>query len=136
MSDSQPILGAKERKYKDEAGNTYCSKGKDLNLIKLKQGNYFIGALEASKAFTNGKVAMDVTYIPEQAAYKFTVKSRAVNYIGDPGFETKESGGNRNIHVSIARYDMKDNELIVRQKLNKNMPDLMKYPFVKSIAKK
>lgn len=100
--------------------------GSSLNTLKLDEGEYFFGSIGG---------ASNISSLDEKDAYKFTIQSGVLNYVGDLDFSVINTGqSNRTKTVNIGGV-ITDRTDKIMDALRNEYPDLLqKYPFVKSIA--
>ena len=102
-----------------------------LNVMKLKEGEYYVGAIL-------GEYGTVEDTVDESNAYKFKIENNKITYIGDLHIVTRKplSGGVIQ-RKTEASFFIKDNEKTVLKYLRKHYPNMSnKYDFKKILAKK
>jgi len=100
-----------------------CPKQDKLSLLKLKEGDYFIGSVGVT------------VYQPQSQALNFTIEPNKINYIGDLKYgstlKTLDTHKTRTFTISIS-----DNFKETKEAFEKSMPNIAeRYEVISRVAK-
>ncbi len=112
-----------------------CSSDKGAVIVKLPQGEYFVGSVMAY-TFVGTQIKGKRDYIAENNAFKFSIEPSIINYIGDVKTTTK-SRGSSHYKTIMYKLDVENNFKELKKKLSEENTELAnRYKLKSNVAKK